>query len=305
MLPLIKRREFSALLAGATLTPWARAATVWRLATGYRPETFHTVNVEAMAKDVLAATGGEFRIEVHPNNALAKLNDIRAAVEAGKIEAGETIMSSLVGEIAIAGADSVPFIISSYADARRMWRYQRPLIERHMAKRGMQVLYAVPWPPQGLYSNRPVAVADDLRGSRMRTYNPTTVRIAQMLGAEPVDVPTAEVGQAFTEGRIDSMITSATTGAENQVWRQVRYFYDIKAWFPKNIVFANAAAMKALPKPSRDALLTAAAAAELRGWSASEAAASARRGKLARVAAAPRSVRCSTEMPFTVTPHRR
>ena len=43
----------------------------------------------------------------------------------------------------------------------------------------------------------------------MRTYNLSTQRIAQMLGAEPVDVPMVEVNQALAGGRIDSMITSA------------------------------------------------------------------------------------------------
>jgi TRAP-type transport system periplasmic protein len=269
----IPRRQFSVMACAALVAPRVRARTGWRLATGYRGESFHTLNIATLARDVSAATGGELRIEVHPNNGLVKLADMRAAVESGQVEAGETIMTSLVREIPIAGADSVPFIVSSYADARRMWRCQRPLVERHFAKRGLQVLYAVPWPPQGLYSTRPIASAADLRGSRMRTYNPTTARIAELLGAQGVDVPMVEVGKALAEGRIDSMITSAVTGVENKVWSHVKHYYDINAWFPKNVVFANVAALNALPARSRDALLDASAAAEQRGWAASAAAA--------------------------------
>src|SRR5262249_42388322 len=123
------------------------------------------------------------------------------------------------------------------------------------------------------YSTRPVAGAADFKGSRMRTYNATTARIAALLGAKGVDVPMAEVGRAFAEGRIDSMITSAVTGVENKVWTHVKHYYGITAWFPKNLVFANAAAVAALDAPARDALLAASAAAEARGWAASEAAA--------------------------------
>ena len=268
------RRQFGALVLAAGWVRQSAAKTNWKLATGYRSASFHTVNLMTMASEVDAATRGELHIEIHPNNTLVKLNDMRAAVESGKVEAGETIMSSLVNEMPIAGADSVPFIVSSYADARRMWRHQRPLIESQFAQRGLQVLYAVPWPPQGMYSNKPVTSTADLKGTRMRTYNPTTARIAALVGAQAVDVPMVDVGQALAEGRIDNMITSAVTGVENRVWSHVRYYYEVNAWFPKNIVFANAAAVKALTPSARDALIAASGAAEARGWAASEAAAS-------------------------------
>ena len=229
----------------------------------------------AMAAEVDVATRGELRISIHPNNTLVKLVDMRVAVQQGRVEAGETIMSSMAAEMPIAGADSVPFVAASYADAKRMWRAQRPLIERHFATRGLVALYAVPWPPQGLYSARPIVEIGDLAGSRMRTYNATTLRIAALAGATPVDVAAADIGKALAERRIDSMITSAVTGVEARVWTHLRHYYDINAWFPKNIVFANAAAMQALTPLAREALLAAAAAAEARGWAASEATAQA------------------------------
>jgi len=269
--PAIRRRQILVAACAALAAPHVKARTAWRLATGYRAESFHTVNLGALAREVGVATHGELEIELHPNNTLVKLTEMRAAVEAGTVQAGETIMSSLVADIPIAGADSVPFIVGSYADAKRMWRHQRPLLERHFAQRGLQVLYAVPWPPQGLYANKPIASAADLQASRMRTYNPTTARIAGLLGAQGIDVPMVDVGQALAEGRIDSMITSAVTGAENRVWGHVKYYYEINAWFPKNIVFANLQAMNALPLHARDALLRASAAAEARGWAASQA----------------------------------
>nr|MCU0764221.1 C4-dicarboxylate ABC transporter substrate-binding protein [Hydrogenophaga sp.] len=91
-----------------------------------------------------------------------------------------------------------------------------------------------------------------------------------MLGAEPVDVPMVEVNQALAGGRIDSMITSAVTGVENQVWGQIGHYYTINAWFPKNIVFVNLKAFQALPVEVREALLAAARQAEARGWTMSQ-----------------------------------
>src|SRR5437870_3487144 len=120
---------FAALVAaGAT-----HAQTSWKLATGYRAETFHTQNLQQFAQEVDAATQGRLKIEVHPNNSLVKLAEIRQAVQDGKVEAGETIMTSLVKDMPLAGADSIPFVVTSYADAQRLWQLQRPLIDKHFA----------------------------------------------------------------------------------------------------------------------------------------------------------------------------
>lgn len=261
------KRFIGLALAAASV---AHAQTEWQLATGYRAESFHTENIAQFARDVERTAAGALKITVHPNNTLFNLGDIRQAVEDGKSEAGETIMTSMVGEMPITGADAIPFVVNSYADARRLWDLQRPLIEKHFAARGLLPLYAVPWPPQGLFATTPVESPADFRGTRMRTYNQSTQRIAQMLGATPVDVPMVEVNQALAGGKMDSMITSAVTGVENKVWGQIGHYYTINAWFPKNIVFANLKAVQTLPPSVREALLSAAAEAEARGWSMSQ-----------------------------------
>lgn len=249
------------------------ASTTWKLATGYPADSFHGQNLDQFAQAIKKAADGKLKIELHPNNSLVKLADIFKAVQTGRIEAGEVIMTAMTKEVSLAGADSVPFVVSSYEDATKMWRYQRPLVEKQMADRGLTVLYAVPWPPQGLYSTKPIQNASDLRGAKMRTYNAATVRIAQMVGAGSVDVPMAEVSAALAADKMDSMITSAVTGVQNKVWGQLNYYYEINAWFPKNLVFVNTAAFNALPQNLRDAVRNAAREAELRGWVLSQAAA--------------------------------
>jgi TRAP-type transport system periplasmic protein len=238
-----------------------------RLATGYRLDSFQTQNLTQFAA-VLASSG--VQMVLHPNNTLFKLADIPDAVREGKVQFGETIMSNLVKLIPIAGADAVPFIVRSYADALRLWANQRAGIENEFASLGLTPLMAVPWPPQCLYSKKPVRRISDLSGSKMRTASATTRRIAQLIGATSVDVPMVGVKQALAEGRFDSMITSAVTGVENEVWSHMPYFYPINAWYPKNITFANTRALKALPDAAQAAIFVAAKEAENKGWVASE-----------------------------------
>lgn len=268
----MKSIAIAAALAAASGAACAQnPAAAWKLATGYRAESFHTQNLVEFAREVGEATQGQLRIEVHPNNTLAKLAEIPQAVREGKAEAGETIMSSLVKDMPIAGADSIPFVVSTYGDARRMWQLQRPIIEKHFAARGMKVLYAVPWPPQGLFANKPITSSADFAGTKMRTYNQTTVRIAEYMKAQPVDVAMVDVNKALAEGRMDTMITSAVTGVENKVWGPIKHYYEINAWFPKNIVFVNQKAFNALKPAVQKALLKAADSAETRGWAKSQA----------------------------------
>ena len=92
----------------------ANTQAVWKLATGYRAESFHTENIAQFGRDINAATGSKLKLELAPNGSLFKLNDIRQAVQDGKVEAGETIMTSMVKDIPIAGADSIPFVVGSY-----------------------------------------------------------------------------------------------------------------------------------------------------------------------------------------------
>lgn len=272
----MKRRQV--LIAGMAAMHRAgadSAPSTWTVGSGYRADSFHGLNLQKFGQEVESATDGALKVALLPGNASAaiRMEQIPESVQSGRLQGGEVILTGLVKDIPIAGADSVPFVVQTYEDARRLWQHQRPLLEEHLARRGLHVLYAVPWPPQGLYANRPVTSIHDLRGLRMRTYNATTERIAQLTQAQAVHVPMAEVSQALAAGTIDAMITSAVTGVESRVWERVKFFYDIKAWFPKNIVLASQAALDALPPRHREAVLEAARQAEPRGWAACEVAA--------------------------------
>ncbi len=260
----------------------AHAQTEWTLASGYSQTSFQTQNILAFASDVQTLSQGDLRINVQAGGSLVKLSDIPQAVREGKVAAGETILTNLAADMPIAGADAIPFVVKGYGDARRLWDLQKPLIETEFARRGLKVLYAVPWPPQGLHSRTALKTPTDLKGLGMRTYNQTTIRIAEKLGARPVNVVMADVNQAFASGKVDAMITSAVTGVENRVWEHVRYYYPINAWIPKNVVFVNLKAFEALKPSVQQTVLEAAQRAEVRGWALSQEQEAAATAELAR-----------------------
>src|SRR5690606_5574601 len=134
----------------------------------------------------------------------------------------------------------------------------------------MKLLYTVAWPPQGLYSSKPLEAASDLKGVKFRSYNAATAKIAEMFGAQPVTIQAAELSQAMASGAVESFITSSSTGYDSKAYEHIKYFYDTQAWLPKNAVIVNQSAFDKLDKPVQDALLKAAAEAEDRGWRISQ-----------------------------------
>jgi len=132
------------------------------------------------------------------------------------------------------------------------------------------LLYAIPWPAQGIFTNRTLNGTADMKGLKWRAYSPATAKIAELVGAQPVTVQAAEVSQALATGVIDSYMSSGATGYDSKTYEQLKKFYDTQAWLPKNAVIVNKRAFDALDKPTQQAVLKAAADAETRGWKISE-----------------------------------
>jgi TRAP-type C4-dicarboxylate transport system substrate-binding protein len=164
----------------------------------------------------------------------------------------------------------VPFLATSYADSLKLYKASRKALEERLAKQGMMLLYTVPWPPQSVFSKKEINAVSDMKGLKWRAYSPTTAKIAELVGAQPVTIQAAEVAQALATGVIDSMMTSGATGYDTKVFEYLKNYYDAQAWLPKNAVIMNKAAFDALDKPTQEAVLKAAAEAEARGWKMSE-----------------------------------
>ncbi|MBL8307953.1 MAG: TRAP transporter substrate-binding protein [Rubrivivax sp.] len=251
------------------LSAAAHAQTKWDLPAAYPATNFHSQNLSDFAADIDKASGGKLKITVHANASLFKANEIKRAVQGGQAQIGEILLVNFQNEWPVYGADGLPFLADSYDEAAKLWRAQKPLLEKKLAEQGMQVLYAVPWPPQGVYTKKPLNSAADLKGIKWRAYSPATSRIAELVGAQPVTVQAAEFAQALATGVVESTMTSGATGVDSKLYEHLKYYYDTQAWLPKNAVIVNKAAFDALDKPTQAAVLKAAADAEARGWAAS------------------------------------
>jgi TRAP-type transport system periplasmic protein len=267
---MIRLRTLLVTLAAVALAPCVAAQVKWDLPTAYPATNFHTENIQQFAADIDKATGGKLKITIHPNASLFKAPEIKRAVQGGQVQAGEILLVNFENEDPIYGLDGVPFLATSYSASFKLYRASKKALETRLAKQGMKLLYAVPWPPQGIFTRRTLSSAADMKGLKWRAYSPATSKIAELVGAQPVTVQAAEVSQALATGVIDSMMTSGATGYDSKTYEHIKNYYDTQAWIPKNAVIVNQKAFDALDKPTQAAVLKAAAEAEARGWKISE-----------------------------------
>jgi TRAP-type C4-dicarboxylate transport system substrate-binding protein len=266
----MKRLALLAAAGGLAVSLTAAAQTKWDMPLAYPASNFHTENAQAFANDVEKATGGKLRIQLHPNASLFKAPEIKRAVQGGQAQIGEILLVNFENEDALYGLDGIPFLATSYAESMKLYKASRKVMEERLAKQGMMLLYTVPWPPQGIYTNRALNSVNDMKGLKWRAYSPATAKIAELVGAQPMTVQAAEVSQALATGVIDSYMSSGATGFDSKTYEHIKNWYDTQAWLPKNAVIVNKKAFDALDKSTQAAVTKAAAEAEARGWKVSE-----------------------------------
>ena len=259
---------FIALLLSINL---AFSAEKWDMALAYGAGNFHSANATEFAKNVSNKSGGKLTIVTHPGGSLYKGGEIFRAVRTGQVQIGERFMSALGKEDPLLEVDSQPFLATNYGAAMRLYKASKPEIVKGLDAKGLVFLYAVPWPAQGLYSKKEINSVADLKGLKFRAYNSATIRIAELTGMAPTKIEAAEISQAFSTGAVESMITSPTTGKNKKIWENgVGYFYDIAAWFPKNMVIVNKDAWNKLDEATQKLVMSEAAKAEQKGWDLSK-----------------------------------
>ncbi|MEJ8854040.1 TRAP transporter substrate-binding protein [Variovorax robiniae] len=263
-------RKFSIAVAGLTLAATSMAQAKWDLPTAYPATNYHTENITQFAKDVDAATGGKVKIAVHANASLFKAPEIKRAVQSGQAQAGEILLANFANENPIYALDGVPFVATTYPEAKKLYAASKPAIEKLLAAQGIKLLFMVPWAPQGIYTKKEIGSVADLRGIKWRAYSPATAKIAELVGAQPVQIQQAELSAAMATGVIESYMSSGSTGYDTKTYESLKNFYDTQAWIPKNAVLVNAKSFDALEATAKAGVLKAAADAEARGWKVAE-----------------------------------
>lgn len=253
-------------IAGAFALAGSVQATTWNMTAEQPDNNYLTQNAREFAADVKKATDGALDIKVQSNSVLLKRPEVKRGVQQGVVPIGEMLVAAIGNEDPMFEVDSVPLLASSFDESEKLWKATRGELKERLDKQGIVLVYGSPWPPQGIYTKKPISSLADLSGVRFRAYSAATSRLVSLMGAIPTTVNTPEVPQAFSTGVIDAMLTSPATGVDSQAWDYVKYYYDAQVFIPQSFVIANKRMLESLPADVQKAVMEAGERAEVRGW---------------------------------------
>ncbi|NKB53082.1 MAG: C4-dicarboxylate ABC transporter substrate-binding protein [Rhizobiaceae bacterium] len=264
-------KTLMAATALTAVTATAAVAEKWDMPMAYSATNFHSAVGAEFAKCVTAGTSGGLEIVTHPSGSLFKGGEIKRAVQTGQAPIGERLLSGHQNENALFGFDSIPFLATSFEDSEKLWKAAKPSLEKLLDSQNLVLLYAVPWPPQGLYFKKEVNSVADMKGLKFRSYNSATARLAELAGMLPVQIEAAEISQAFATGVAEAMISSGSTGYDRKIWESLTHFYEVDGWLPRNYVIVNKGSWEGTSDLNRAVMRGCASLAEYTGnWRSKE-----------------------------------
>jgi len=235
----------------------------------YPATNFHTKGAVKFAKLVDKYTNGTVKITVHSGSSLVKGNPLKA-VKDGTVALTDMFIPFTSGGGKVFGISALPFIAHSYSDAYRLYQISKPAYNKTFKKWNQKLLYAVTWPPSGLYTKKPVKSIDDFKGLKTRTYDKNSANFINMAGGHAMALAWGEVYSALRTGLVNSVVTSSASGKDGKFWEVLNYFTKINYAYPLQAVTINLDYWNSLSAAQQKAILKAAKEMEKYQWEASK-----------------------------------
>jgi TRAP-type C4-dicarboxylate transport system substrate-binding protein len=258
------------ILAGALLLHHpmaARAQTVWDMPTEYPQSAMSGLGLTTFAQHVAELSAG--KLVIQPSFDAAKgirSADMLTAIAERRVQAGDAFAGSLESEDAIFALPSLPFLVTSIADAKRLADLARPYIATALHNRGQRLLYLTPWPPSGIWSKTPLKTPADLFGLAIRTYDKTSREIFASAGAKAVSISFADTMPKLVDGSISAVLSSGDGGAGRGLWEFLRYFSEVTYSMPMSVASVNQTVYDGLAPELRQAVDVASQQTETELW---------------------------------------
>lgn len=235
----------------------------------YGANNFHTIGAEKYADLVKEYTDGSVNIVVHAGGSLVKGNPLKA-VKDGTVAMTDMFIPFTSGGGKSFGISALPFIADSYDEAYELYQLSKPVYEETAKKWNQKILYAVSWPPSGIYTMEPLNSTDDFSGVKARTYDRNSANFVNMVGGSSVALPWGEVYSALQTGMVNSVLTSSASGKDGSFWEVLNHFTKISYAYPLQAVTINLDYWNTLNKAQQDAMVKAAKEIEAAQWEASK-----------------------------------
>jgi TRAP-type C4-dicarboxylate transport system substrate-binding protein len=258
------------MLTGALLLQQpiaARAQTVWDMPTEYPQSAMSGLGVTIFAQHVAELSTGKLLIQPSFDGTKGiRSADMLTAIAERRVQAGDAFAGALEAEDAIFALPSLPFLVTSIADAKRLADLARPYLATALHNRGQRLLYLTPWPPSGLWSKAPLTTISDLSGLSVRTYDKISRDVFAGAGTRATSISFADTMPKLVDGSINAVLSSGDGGAGRGLWQFLRYFSEITYSLPMSVASVNQAVYDELTPELREAVDTASRQTETELW---------------------------------------
>jgi len=246
-------RGTALVLAVAAGVAAAQAPVEWRFFTYFPPNDKPAQLNRAFAEDVTKATGGRLKITVFAAGELPyKAPDVVKAVATNQVQMGDVAVGFAAGDVPELNVLSLPFLCTSYDHFDKVLPAVKPAAHDVLQKKfGIEVAIHWTMPPQNLWLNKPVNGIDDLKGMKIRAWNPEQVEMMRALGGSAVTITSAEVIPALERRIIDGAITSALSASDWRAYEIVKTGYMLNMTMGHQVMMVNAAELAKLPPDVR------------------------------------------------------
>lgn len=244
-----------------------QAQTFWDMPTEYPQSAMAGLGVTTFTRHVAELSVG--RLQVRPSfdaTSGIKSADMLTAIAQGRVQAGDAFADALETEDAIFALPSLPFLVTSTADAKRLADIARPFLESALQKRRQHLLYLTPWPPSGIWSKAPLKTPSDLAGLSIRTYDKTSTEVFAGAGAKAASISFADTIPKLVDGSINAVLSSGDGAAGRKLWAHLRYFSEITYSLPLSVASLNQAIYDDLDADLREAVDAAGRRTESELW---------------------------------------
>jgi TRAP-type C4-dicarboxylate transport system substrate-binding protein len=217
----------------------ALAKEIWNANSQWAPNNYHSTALKELSDKVYEKTNGELEIIVQYSGALGyKGPELLQIVQDNLVQISTLNTPSIAGHERVFGINTLPMMGASMKEGRIFNDICRPHFDEVAEKWNQKILWIGPW-PAGLWTQKPITSVEDLKGLKVRTFDKMGADIFEAAGAIPYALPWSDVYTSLATGMIDSVFTSATTGAEGKLWEVMNYFQPIILMMTTEMVTVN------------------------------------------------------------------
>lgn len=243
----------AALVMGA-LPATAKDTIEWDFPGYYGINAPTTKLLTEFADEVEQKTDGRLKITVLAAGELPySASEYHRIAGNGDVQLADTAWLS--GDIAAAGALTLPLLVRNFGELRTAMDAALPAINSDLERFGAKVLFYYSFPVANFWgTGEPPANLEAFSGRKIRGLTPEHSDLISQLGGAPVTIATPEVITALQYGTVDTAITSAfgITGAK---WNDmIDWKYSVDLAPSPSFVVVNTEAYEALPDDVRATL---------------------------------------------------